>query len=204
MEVKTFAIGELQVNCYLVIEKEEVLIFDPGGIEMDIVFKYIEEKKLKPKAIILTHGHLDHVAGLEVVVAKYGDIEVYIGQEEFEFLYNPSLNLSSFVGRKAFKLDKNVKVNKIKDGDIIFGFQVISTPGHTIGSKCFYKKSENILISGDTMFNNGIGRIDLPTGDHGEIFQSLKKLLALPEETIVYPGHGASTSIKKEKFNRFY
>lgn len=204
MNIKTFTLGELQVNCYLIEEDDGILVVDPGSRDMDTLINYIESKDTKVKAILLSHGHLDHIEGIEKIIEKFGDLDLYIGSEDYEFLYNPALNLSSFVGRKAFKLSESINVIKIKEGDNIFGFDVLATPGHTIGSKCFYKKDEKMLISGDTMFNNGIGRVDLPTGDHSQIFTSLKKLLNLPEDTIVYPGHGAKTSIKYEKKNKFY
>ena len=153
---------------------------------------------LTPAAILLTHGHFDHIMAAEGVKNAFG-IPVYAGAEEKKLLSDPLLNGSAMIG-------ENISMTAdqwLNDGDILelagFRIDVIATPGHTAGSVCYYFRDENILISGDTLFCGGIGRTDLPTGSYPSIVRSIgRKLLTLPRDTKVYPGHDEPTDIASE------
>lgn len=198
MEIVCFPLGMMQTNCYLAYDENmEAYFFDCGGENLEKLFAYIEKNNLNLKYIVLTHGHGDHIEGLNKLANKFKNAKVYIGTEEKDFLYDSSLSLSNEIFGKNFSFDG--EINLVKEGDKIGNFTVIDTPGHTIGSKCFYSKENNILISGDTLFKRSYGRFDLPTGSRELLFSSLKKLSKLPDETIVYSGHSEVTKIADEK-----
>ena len=149
------------------------------------------------KYIVLTHGHGDHIEGLNDLAEKYPEAKVYVGEEEKDFLYNSELSLSDRIFGEFFKFKGELYT--VREGDMIGDFKVIDTPGHTIGSKSFYDEKAKILISGDTLFRRSYGRYDLPTGDLNMLCNSLEKLSKLPEETVVYSGHTEETTIGEEK-----
>ena len=198
MNIKCFNLGYMMTNSFLTwSEDKTAYLFDCGGENLEQIFKYVEDNNLNMKYLILTHGHGDHIQGIKKFMNKFKDAKIYIGFEEKEFLSNPNLSLSENIFGEKFIYDG--EINTVKEGDKIGEFEVIDTPGHTVGSKCFYCRNSNILISGDTMFKNSFGRYDLPTGDMYALFKSLKKLTTLPEESIVYSGHTEPTNIKNEK-----
>ncbi len=186
-------------NSYLLIEGEECLLIDPGFNRGHLLEKDVEETGKKLVGILITHGHFDHFAGL-----KNWDgidrIALFMPAEDIKNLNDAHRNVSlSFLG-EALELDLNPypleEEDEIRVGN--FYFQVIFTPFHTEGSSCFYFPEEGILFSGDTLFQAGIGRYDLPGSDPTKIVASLEKLKKLPAETIVYPGHGEKTRIGDE------
>ena len=199
MKVKKFHTGPFQTNSFLVWnENKEAYFFDCEGESLNKVFDFIEEEGLNLKYIVLTHGHGDHIAGLTKLKNHYPEAAVYIGEEEREFFHNPQLNLSPYIGGREYVYEDSFKT--VREGDKVGEFTVMDTPGHTIGSKCFYNKENKILISGDTMFRRSFGRSDLPTGNGTQLFKSLAKLCArLPEDTVVYNGHMEPTTIGEEK-----
>lgn len=199
MEIRRFATGPFQTNCYLVWnDKKEAYFFDCEGERLNRVEETIEKEGLTLKYIILTHGHGDHICGLNRLKEIYPEATVYIGEEEKEFLDNNSLNLAPNIIGRAFHYNGGFRT--LTNGDRVGDFTVIDTPGHTIGSKCFYNKESKILISGDTMFRRSFGRYDLPTSSGKQLFDSLAKLCAkLPEDTVVYSGHTEPTTIGEEK-----
>ena len=199
MEIRRFATGPFQTNCYLVWnDKKEAYFFDCEGERLNRVEETIEKEGLTLKYIILTHGHGDHICGLNKMKEMYPDATVYIGEEEKEFLDNNSLNLAPNIIGRVFHYNGGFRT--LTNGDRVGDFTVIDTPGHTIGSKCFYNKESKILISGDTMFRRSFGRYDLPTSSGKQLFDSLAKLCAkLPEDTVVYSGHTEPTTIGEEK-----
>ncbi len=199
MEIKRFYTGPFQTNGFLVWnDNKEAYFFDCEGESLEKVFDFIKENGLDLKYIVLTHGHGDHICGLNKMKANFPDAKVYIGEEERDFLYNNNLNLAPYIIGREFKYEGGFKT--VREGDRVGEFTVIDTPGHTIGSKCFYNKENKILISGDTMFKNSFGRSDLPTGNGRELFKSLAKLCArLPEDVKVYNGHMEVTTIGDEK-----
>ncbi len=202
MDVRKIPAGMLGANCYILTngEKGEALVIDPGGDEK-LLSDIIKEDNARPVAILLTHGHFDHFGGAEKLRDEFG-IKVYVSEDDKELMKNPKMNASlSFAGSVSLTPDET-----FKDGDILpfFGgkLKVIATPGHTKGSVCFYAESEHMLFSGDTLFFEGVGRTDLPTGSVDELRHSLfDKLLKLPDETKVFTGHGVNTTISHEKEN---
>lgn len=199
MEIKRFYTGPFQTNCFLVWnDNKEAYFFDCEGESLEKVFDFIKENGLDLKYIVLTHGHGDHICGLNKMKANFPEAKVYIGEEDRDFFCNNNLNLAPYIIGREFKYKGGFKT--VREGDRVGEFTVIDTPGHTIGSKCFYNKENKILISGDTMFKNSFGRSDLPTGNGRELFKSLAKLCArLPEDVKVYNGHMEVTTIGDEK-----
>ena len=199
MKIKAFPLGIYMANCYLVWqENKEASIFDCGDSNFQDLISFIKEKELCVKNIILTHGHGDHIGGINELVKIFPEATVYIGEEEAEFLINPKLSLSEAIHGKEFIY--NGKFKTLKEGDSIFGFKVIDTPGHTIGSKCFYNKENKIMITGDTLFKDSYGRYDLPTGNLVQLRESLKKICEdYPEDTMVYSGHTEPTTLGDER-----
>lgn len=199
MKIKTFYLGDMMGCAYLTWNEEtkEAYLFDCGGEDLENLFAFINANELTLKKMIFTHGHHDHIAGLKKLLQHFPDVEVYIGEEEKEFLTEANLNLSGFLGT-AFTYEG--KVHCVKGGDMIGNFEVIDTPGHTIGSKCYYNSKEKVMISGDTLFRRSYGRYDLPTGNGEVLFKSLRKICTeYPGETKVYSGHTEVTTLGEEK-----
>lgn len=199
MKIETFALGMLQTNCYLIENEEtkELLIVDPAVCPNTFV-EYIRQSEYQPKAILLTHGHFDHVMGIDALVEAFR-IPVYLHEAEQTLLAEPELNLS--YGRQSYSYNRG---KALKDGELLevagFRIQVIHTPGHTAGGCCYYFEEDEVLISGDTLFYQSVGRTDFPTSSTGELVASIReKLFCLPDMVIVYPGHGSATSIGDEK-----
>lgn len=192
-------------NCYVVSNEEtsECFLVDPGAYS-DKVIAYIREHELKPQAILLTHGHFDHIMGLDGVLREF-PIPVYAQEEEEILLKDASYNASVSYG-PAYTFSG---ASYIKDGQILelagMTIRAIHTPGHTIGGCCYYIESEHVLFSGDTLFHDSVGRTDFPTGSQSQLVRSIReKLLGLPEETVVCPGHMSETTIGHEKkYNPF-
>lgn len=198
MNIQTFYLGSLMTNSYLVWdENKKAYLFDCGGDSLEKVKDFIENKGLHLKYMILTHGHGDHIAGLNKIKELFPDVEVYIGEEDKDFLFKSELNLMPYITGGDFYYSGSYKT--VKEGDHVGKFNVLDTPGHTIGSKCFYAPEDKILISGDTMFRRSFGRYDLPTSSGDMIYHSLNKLCTLPEDTKVYSGHSEPTTIGEEK-----
>lgn len=199
LSIRIFHLGPMQTNSYLIWNDDKIgYLFDCGGKNIETLNNFIKENNIQLKYFILTHGHGDHIDGAIEILEKNPKAQLYIGNEEKEFLTNDTLNLTNYMLAKPFIY--NGKFTPVKEGDMIGEFQVIDTPGHTRGSKCFYCKESSLLISGDTMFQNSFGRYDLPTGNETELFESLKKLCRiLPDDTTVLSGHTDSTTIGNEK-----
>ncbi len=205
MKIEKFVLGALQTNSYLILNEDtkEILIVDPATCP-DYMLSHVKSHGYIPKGILLTHGHFDHVMGIEGWLNEY-EIPVYLHEDEKEVLANSNLNLSVMVG-KYYAYDK---VETLKDGEILdiagFSFKVIHTPGHTKGGCCYYEENEAVLISGDTLFKSSVGRSDFPTGNMSTLVKSIKeRLFVLPDDVMVYPGHNSLTCIADEKmFNPF-
>ena len=131
---------------------------------------------------------------------EYKKVPIYVSERGYDFLYDPELSLSVWIGQK-FVLSDDAEVIKIKEGDKVFNFEIIETPGHSIGDICYFDSDEKILISGDTMFRGTYGRTDLPTSSEMFLWKSLRKLLKMDEDIKVYPGHGLPTTIGEERKN---
>jgi glyoxylase-like metal-dependent hydrolase (beta-lactamase superfamily II) len=179
------------------------VIIDPATCP-DYLVSHIKTHGYIPKAIFLTHAHFDHVMGIDGWVREF-DIPVYLHEEEKRILEDPMLNLSGVFGSSY----SYSKVECLHDGQMLevagFTFKVIHTPGHTAGGCCYYEETEGVLISGDTLFHQSVGRSDFPTGSMGTLIRSIKeKLFCLPDDVMVYPGHNDLTCIADEKmYNPF-
>lgn len=188
-------------NCYIIQDEEskETMVIDPGG-ESEKVIEMLDILNAKLKYIYLTHCHADHMGGVSCLQEKVGG-KVLIHRFDAENLQKDNVNLATYIGKNAIVLEAD---SRIDDEDLIhignIEFKVIYTPGHTIGSTSLYCSEEKMLFSGDTLFRGTWGRTDLPTSSFESIMESItEKLIILPDETIVYPGHGKSTMIKEEK-----
>lgn len=202
MKIEKFVLGSMGTNCYLLINEKtnELVIVDPATCP-DYIVNHVKANGFKPKAILLTHSHFDHVMGINGWLKEF-DIPVYIHENEMPLLADPELNLSAFFGTcYSYKDVVGLQDNEILE---LAGFQlkVIHTPGHTAGGCCYYAKNDGVLISGDTLFFQSVGRSDFPTGSASTLVSSIKeKLFCLPNDVMVYPGHGDETSIAAEIMN---
>ncbi len=206
LTVKKFLAGPLGTNCYLAVndDTKEAVIIDPAGLPERLA-ECVEHEGIQLQAVLLTHAHFDHIMGIDAVITKYGRMPVYVQQEDLRMLEDASLNMSGEYGRPySFSEGQGVP-----DGQMLslagFEFKVIHTPGHTPGGACFYVEAEEVLFSGDTLFQQSVGRTDFPGGNAAELVRSVReKLFILPENTHVYPGHMGTTAIGREKeYNPF-
>ena len=188
-------------NCYIIQDEDskEAMVIDPGG-EPEKIIEMLNILNAKLKYIYLTHCHADHIGGVHFLQEKLGG-KVLIHREDAENIHNDSINLATYIGINEITLEADSRVD---DNDLIhigeIEFKVIYTPGHTEGSSSLYCEKEKMLFSGDTLFRGTWGRTDLPTSSLEDIMNSItKKILILPDDTIIYPGHGKSTMIKEEK-----
>ncbi|MCI8924134.1 MAG: MBL fold metallo-hydrolase [Lachnospiraceae bacterium] len=205
LKIGRIVMGMCQTNCYFVYEegKDRVLLFDPAD-KGSYIYSALKDKGFTVGAILLTHGHFDHIWGVEEIRELSG-AKVYAYEKEKELCEDASLNVSKGAGRACVvKADQYVKDGgEITEAGITC--RLLATPGHTSGSCCYYFEADKILISGDTLFQESVGRTDLPTGSMGTLVRSVKdKLFPLPDEVKVYPGHGEATTIGHEKkYNPF-
>lgn len=218
LQITKYTTGTIQTNVYIVWETDsmEAVIIDPGANGKKIIDILKNRLKVIPKAILLTHGHFDHIMAVKEITEEY-DIPVYAGAEEKEVLGDGKKNLSESFERFSYTIGEGC-FSPLKDGEAVMllnrSFQVLHTPGHTEGSVCYYlsdglhykaegeaeEKNYPVLFSGDTLFCESYGRTDFPTGSERELIRSInEKLLVLPEETAVFPGHEGQTSIGNEK-----
>ena len=206
IEIKSMTLGMAATNCYLIINKEtkEALLIDPADNALRIS-NVIEENVCTLKAILLTHGHFDHIMALNELKKRY-NVPVYAHEEEEDVLKQSSLNMSGMIGQiyttQADIYVKDGEHLKLAGLDII----VLHTPGHTKGGVCYYLPEKKVLMSGDTLFHCSIGRTDFPTGSMSQLVRSVKEqLFVLPDDVQVYPGHDSVTSIGYEKqYNPFF
>lgn len=212
MEVKIFAVNPLEVNCYVVSDDtKEAVIIDCGCFHPDEwadIKNYIAKEQLKVVHLLNTHLHFDHIMGVPMVYNDLG-LAPEANKNDLSIYNNVEKQISMFINMNVDHIEMPPLGRELRDGDTIeFGthsFMVIQTPGHTKGGVCFYCKEENALFTGDTLFQCSIGRTDLEGGCYEDIIQSVKeRLLVLPPETKVYPGHGPSSSIEFErKYNPY-
>lgn len=200
MKINQLIVGVCQTNCYIVYNKDtkEAMIVDPGDRANDIIMR-CRMLDVVPKAVLLTHGHFDHMLAAQKVKEEF-HIPIYAAEKEVSLLADARANLSAMWAQPVcIKPDI-----LIKEGDVLdlcgFHTTVIETPGHTIGGVCFYIPEEAVLLSGDTLFCGSFGRTDFPTGSMSVLARSIReKLFQLPDSTEVYPGHESSTTIGYEK-----
>lgn len=206
MEITTCVVGPVRTSCYLLAntETKQVIIVDPGS-SPHIIQTHIEKDSLTPVAIILTHGHFDHILAVKDIASAYS-IPVYANEEEREVLLDDQLNLSLDFNGASFSCDAN---HYLKDGEKIelAGFKVaaIATPGHTKGGMCYYFPEEHVVVTGDTLFRETVGRTDLPTSNMKQIIHSVcEKLSYIEDEAVVLPGHGETSTMGYERKNNPY
>lgn len=195
--------GRLAEFCYFIHANDNDCICIDPGYETDRIKRYIEQHNLVVKEILLTHGHFDHMLSCYYLQQKFGS-NIYISKEDEEILYNAEHNYSNLINKTTF--DEFKIKDYVKDNEMInllgYDIRCISTPGHTKGSMSFYFETQKVLFSGDTLFFETYGRVDLYGGSYTDIKDSIEnKLFTLPNEVLVYPGHGETTSIGKEKLH---
>lgn len=205
MKIKCYYTGPLQVNTYLCYDEEslEALVVDPGGPSNQLVSD-IKDNKLILKYVFLTHGHGDHIGGVEDLKEKFPQAMLVAGAKEASMLSGALDNVSGELFGRSISLIADISV---KENDTLsigsVNFRVIETPGHTPGGISLYTKG--LVFSGDTLFRQSIGRTDFPGGDQRQLFDSIRqKLYTLPEDTVVLPGHMEQTEIGFEKRNNYF
>ena len=206
MKIEKFVLGPVGTNCYIVRNDDtmECFIVDVAACPTEFV-SHIRNSGLTVKAVLLTHGHFDHIMGLDRFLEEF-PVPVYACAAEKDVLESAQLNSSAGMLGQPYTF---TGARFVKDGDLLdvagMKIQVIQTPGHTIGGCCYYIADENVLFSGDTLFRASVGRTDLPTGSMSALVRSVTdRLLVLPDETRVYPGHMEETTIGYEKqYNPF-
>ena len=202
MPVLTFSLGPLETNCHLYQNGTDALIIDPSGHMVDILTE-IKNKKLKIQGILLTHLHFDHVYGC-AELESFMDTPIMAGKEDIEI---SDVLISSAVRYGLPKVDEFHPV-PLAEGIHKFGsieVDVRHVPGHSPGSLAYYIKDENIVFTGDVLFYRSIGRSDLPMGDFEQLAKSIReKLYTLPENTVVYCGHGPETTIGDERIKNSF
>lgn len=206
IKIKTFTFNPFQENTYVVSDETgQCIIFDPGcydSHEETILSEYINHEKLKPVMLTNTHAHIDHVFGNHFIFSKYG-LKPHLHQLELSILENMEnvgrmygVNATASPSPEGF-LDEN---QPVKFGNSTL--ELIFAPGHSPGSLCFYNKESKNLIAGDVLFQLSIGRTDLPGGNHADLIASItEKLMKLPDDVVVHPGHGPTTTIGFERKN---
>ena len=189
---------ELYANTYVLIdEKKACVVIDPGKA-YDGLVNYINKNELALKAILLTHGHVDHIRGVDTLVEAF-NTPVYIGFDDLDMLKDTFANCSEFLGEKVVV---NAKADTLADGEILHllneDIKVIATPFHTAGGVCYYLKDSGLLFTGDFIIPHGVGRCDLPTAKPHEFNRSMAKIIKLPKETKIYGGHEKSSTLETE------
>lgn len=198
-------VGPIQTNCYFLYREDtkECLIIDPG-YEADKIEAYVQKKQLHVAGILLTHGHFDHITAADEVRKKF-QTKIYASGTEKELMADPRMNVSVMMG-ESVSLKADVWLEDGQELEMLGEtMRCILTPGHTGGGMCFYFPKACMLFSGDTLFQESVGRTDFPTGSSRELIRSVReKLLVLPEAVRVYPGHGLMTTIRDEQmFNPY-
>lgn len=204
--IHTFTLGDFMTNCFVVTPEEApkadatCWIVD-CGFEPEEMLDWVESQQLRPEAILLTHAHADHMAGVDAALGRFGDLPVYLHEAEQRFCSDPMLNLSGLMGMQVTCREPD---HWLKGGEeLVLGehaFRVVHAPGHSPGCVLFIHDDSNQALVGDTLFAGSIGRIDFPTSDPEKMRHTLDKvMMALPDELAIHPGHGPATTIGDER-----
>ena len=201
-QIKTFVLGEFQTNCFVVSlpGESEAWIVD-CGFEPGRMLDWIEQEGLKPSAMLLTHAHPDHIAGVDEALSRLGPMPISVHEAETGFCSDPILNLSAVMGMPVSVTEPD---QHLRDGDTLTlggeTWRVVHTPGHSPGGVCLYQPEHQLAIVGDTLFAGSIGRHDFPTSDGPTLMRSIhEQLMTLPDDTRALPGHGPETTIGNER-----
>jgi hydroxyacylglutathione hydrolase len=208
MRIDSLILGAFETNSYVLRDSDtskDCLVIDTG-LDAGGLIDFLRDNELNPVAIVLTHGHVDHIGGLAALRSEFPDIKVYIHNLDAEMLTDPGANLSGMTGvpfstePEDFSLDEQDVVAQAG-----VELLVLHTPGHTPGGICLYSKEDGVAFVGDTLFADSVGRTDFPDGSMPQLITGIKeKLFTLPDETKVYPGHGPVTTIGHEKtYNQY-
>jgi hydroxyacylglutathione hydrolase len=203
MKIDHLILGAYETNCYVLRSgqaAEDCLVVDPG-LDAEPLIEFLRQRRLNPVAVVLTHGHIDHIAGVAVLREQFPGTKVLIHELDAALLTEPHANLSAMMGM-AFRTDPEDVA--LQEGDVIdqagVKLMVLHTPGHTPGGISLYGRDDGVAFVGDTLFADSVGRTDFPGGSMSQLLDSIKeKLFTLPDETKVYPGHGPATTIAQEK-----
>jgi len=212
--ITPFVLGGYQTNCYVITprpvesgsgESMPCWVVD-CGLEPDEMLNWIEKQNLQPQAILLTHSHLDHIAGVDRALSRFGRMPIYIHKAEAGFCSDPMLNLSALTGMPVTCTEPD---QLLSDGDVLdiagSTWRVLHTPGHSPGGVCFVHDASKQAIVGDTLFAGSIGRFDFPTANVNQLRHSIHNvLMALPDDMTIYPGHGPETTIGRERATNPY
>lgn len=197
LSVQCLPLGEYQVNCYLVENPEtrQLFIVDPGA-DGGAIIRAVGNRQ--PVAVLLTHGHYDHVGAVDAVCGHFG-IPLHLHPADLPKLTNPDLNAGALFGKRV---TVRTPAQPIQEGEVLslggMDVTVWSTPGHSKGSCCFLLPQDQGVLCGDTLFNGGYGRTDFADGDFGELKQSLRRLFLMEPRQLAYPGHGPSTFVGRK------
>ena len=202
MQVDCLSLGDFGTNCYCVravAEQADCAVIDPG-LGAEVLVRFLQRKNLRPQLIILTHGHIDHIAGVESLRRTWPGIPVAIHRADANMLVDSEANLSLMLGDP---FETAAADRLLEEGDTVEAasvpLRVLHTPGHTPGGICLHCPQEKTVFVGDTLFSGSIGRTDFPGGDFDQLIAGIRaKLLTLPPETVVYNGHGPATTIGAE------
>lgn len=198
-EINTVVVPGMGTNCYVLSLDDKAILIDAAA-DGQLLLDYLDNKQLELVTILITHGHYDHIEALDLLHAKCPEAKIYACIHEKEVIEDEKLSL---MGHRL-KEETEKSIQYLKDGYVIneldLDIKIINTPGHTIGSSCFYIKNINVLFSGDTLFRETYGRIDLPTGNYDTIVDSVvAKLMKFNDDLLVLPGHGFRTTIGFER-----